>query len=199
VRRLHAGIFLLVVVLTTPPAAHADWYVTPFFGVTFARHANLGSDSSNREQALEEKKLTFGGSGLWLGSGVIGVEGEFSYVPSFFEGPSIALYSTSHVWSLTGNVVVAAPLRLTGLSLRPYVSGGPAMIRAKAEGLDLAFGFDRHLPGVNVGGGVIGLVSEKRGVRFDLRYFRAVERDETLPESITLNYWRANFGVVLKF
>jgi hypothetical protein len=200
VNRLRAGSLLLILLLTSARTARADWYLTPFVGVTFASHASLGSDSSNREGAIEDKKLSYAGSGLWLGGGILGLEGEFSLVPGFFQDPSISLYSTSHVWTLAGNVVVAAPLRLTGLSLRPYASGGPALIRARAEGLDSAFGFDRHRPGLNVGGGVIGLLSEKRGVRFDLRYFRTIERLNSVSEStITVDYWRMNFGVILKF
>jgi hypothetical protein len=54
---------------------------------------------------------------------------------------------------------------------------------------------------MNVGGGAIGFLTPNTGVRFDLRHFRSLERDDnelTGERRSLLSYWRATVGVVIR-
>ncbi len=56
----------------------------------------------------------------------------------------------------------------------------------------------------NTGGGVMGFFSDHFGVRGDLRYFRAfgLKFDELEDTGIgfdKFNFWRASFGLAIKF
>ena len=55
--------------------------------------------------------------------------------------------------------------------------------------------------GLQVGAGAIGLISERAGVRFDLRHFRALSRDTTLrgERASKLSFWRASVGFTLRY
>jgi opacity protein-like surface antigen len=102
-----------------------------------------------------------------------------------------------------GNAVVAAPLSWIGESLRPYASGGLGIMRTRVEDVFDIFSTDRNLLGVNVGGGAIGFLTERVGVRVDVRYFHSVsDLDERDPISIgdaELSFWRAHAAIVLKY
>jgi hypothetical protein len=62
---------------------------------------------------------------------------------------------------------------------------------------------------MNLGGGAVGFVSDRVGLRFDLRYFRNIrgvdpedlEVQVTLPVGapIRLRYWTISTGVVIKY
>ena len=55
--------------------------------------------------------------------------------------------------------------------------------------------------GMNIGGGAIGFISPRTGVRFEVRHFRSLDRDLNLltaePDS-QLSFWRATVGVVIR-
>jgi len=61
--------------------------------------------------------------------------------------------------------------------------------------------FSRNLSAFNVGGGVIGMLSRRTGVRWDLRYLRGIGSAEgggTLTGGAKLTYWRASMAVVIR-
>ena len=67
------------------------------------------------------------------------------------------------------------------------------------------FAYRLNLWGVNLGGGAVGFLSDRVGVRFDLRYFQNISSvpDEdlsllTLGDPLRLRYWTASFGVVFR-
>ena len=98
--------------------------------------------------------------------------------------------------------MVAAPLNLTRESLRPYASAGWGLMRATVE-IDpsMGLGYSRNLSAFNVGGGVIGMLSRRTGVRWDLRYLRGIGSAEgggTLTGGAKLTYWRASMAVVIR-
>ena len=119
--------------------------------------------AGSSDAADAAKKITWGGSVMWLGSGLLGFEGDLAITPGYFSGDAKFVQS-SRVTTLLGNVVVAAPLNLTRESLRPYASAGWGLMRAVSE-TDLPF--SRNLSAFNVGGGVIGMLSRRTGVRWD--------------------------------
>jgi hypothetical protein len=96
-------------------------------------------------------------------------------------------------------VVLAAPLHLTRESLRPYASAGWGLMRASANPLE-GLGYSRNLSAFNVGGGVIGMLSRRTGVRWDVRYLRGIGSSEgdTLTGGVHLSFWRASMGFVIR-
>lgn len=177
--------------------ARADWLITPFIGGSFAPETTF--------LVFEEgagRKLAFGGSVAWLSDGLVGLEAEFSHMPGFFEGDYVlGLVLTSRVTTLGGNVVLAAPLSMTRESLRPYLVGGVGLLQARSKHAGGLFPVDADLLGVTLGAGAIGLVSERTGVRFDLRHIKAgsgADGPFARPGVSRLSFWRATLGVVFR-
>jgi hypothetical protein len=178
--------------------ARADYLITPFVGSVFAGDTTLFDLDTG---AAAAKHWIFGGSAAWLSDQILGVEADFAMSPGFFENSSgIGLVQSSRVTTLTGDVLAALPLSVTRESLRPYVTGGFGLMRATAEDL-LALNESNNWPALQLGAGAIGLLSNRAGVRFDLRHLRALTRDINLRGERTskLSFWRATVGVTLRY
>jgi hypothetical protein len=71
------------------------------------------------------------------------------------------------------------------------------------SGADDFFDVDRNDFGVNAGGGIIVGVSDKVGIRGDIRYFRSIGDDEPDNEFDFdfggFSYWRATGGIAFTF
>ena len=191
----------------TPADGAADWYFTPFFGWDFGGNttvADLQYLGANRT------KITFGGSAA-LTFGIIGVEADYAFTPQFFLNPDPepapiqpAPVLGSHVQTITGNALLLAPLTWTRESLRPYLVGGLGWMDASANyaAANQTFPVNCNLTALNVGGGAIGLLSERAGLRFDFRRFRGIS--PTSPSCVSVssprvNLWRATVGVTLRY
>jgi hypothetical protein len=197
-----------------PSVAHADWYFMPFYGWDFKGTTTLVDlEYSGRNRT----KPTLGGS-VVLMSDILGIEGDYAFIPGFFQNPQCRrvdaaecatqgpVITDSHAQTLTGGVIVAAPLTWTRESLRPYVGAGIGWMGASSEyqppAVGELFSFDRHLIALSVGGGALGMFSERTGLRFDLRRFTNIDRDEpmgTEVESARLTFWRATVSFVLRY
>ena len=197
-----------------PPAAEADWYFMPFYGWDFKGTTTL---VDLEYLSRDRTKPTLGGSVLLMGD-ILGIEGDYAFVPGFFQNPQCrpvaaaecaalgSVISDSHVQTLTGGVIAAAPLTLTRESLRPYLAAGIGWIGASSEyqppAVGELFSFDRHLVALSVGGGAIGMFGDRTGMRFDLRRFTNIDREEprgTEVASARLSFWRATVGFVLRY
>ena len=196
IRRLAVALLLLV---WTPPAkAHADWLITPFLGTSFAGETTF--------LVFEEgagRKTVLGVSVALLGDGILGIEAEVAHLPRFFEGNDpLGLVLTSRVTTLNGNVMVAAPLALTRESLRPYLVGGLGLMQARSKNAAGLFPVEQDLLGLSLGAGALGFVTDRTGLRFDLRQFRAVTGSGG-PFARTgvsrLSFWRATAGVTIRY
>ncbi len=57
---------------------------------------------------------------------------------------------------------------------------------------------NENLLGYNVGGGAVGFITRHTGVRFDLRYYSSLSRNENSPAfgPAQLRYWTGAVGVV---
>ncbi len=190
--------------------ARADYLFIPFIGGTFggstAFLTGRFEDLTGQQGASGSQRLTFGGSVGWLSSGVLGIEGDFSYVPGIFQRnteraiPEGLIFDSS-VITLSGSVIAAVPRHVTGYSLRPYLIGGVGLIQTNFNYDDVFTTVDDNSPGFNVGGGAIGFLTQRTGVRFELRHFRTFEREvnplslEVLPR---LSFWRFTVGVVIR-
>src|SRR6185437_8063623 len=168
-----------VALAATPRNASADWTLTPFVGWNFGGSADVNNPAAgtNFNNSFEHK-IDYGVSIAGMGNGIFGGEFDFGYSPNFFETSAAVngfqFANNSNVTTLTGNLIVGAPVGGHGASIRPYAVGGVGLIRTKVQDIggifDVAskndFGFD-------VGGGVMGFFSQNVGIRGDVRYFRS--------------------------
>ena len=204
-----AAVFVMVSALTPQPAA-ADWVLTPFVGWNFGGSAgiNAGSARSNTSSTFE-RKIDYGASLAAMGNGVVGFEVDFGYSPNFFESGTAAngfqFTNDSNVTTLTGNIIIGAPIGGQGGSIRPYVIGGVGLIRTNVQDIGQVFSVhSKNDFGMDVGGGVMGFFSDNVGLRGDIRYFRGFRgtSDSDNVTGITLadfKFWRGSLGLSLKF
>lgn len=194
----------------TPTPAAAEWYFTPFFGWDVAANTTL---IDLEYLGANRTKVTVGGSAAVF-FGIIGVEADYAFAPRFFQNPDPPrdplnpnppvgpLVASSHLQTLTGNVILAAPLSWTQESLRPYLVGGAGWMDAASVDVIGDVPVNCNMTAFNIGGGAIGMLSNRAGLRFDLRRFRGIGR--TVPScpgisSPRLNLWRATVGFVLRY
>jgi hypothetical protein len=199
----HAVVLILTVVFASASAreARADFLITPFIGTEFG-----GKTASptllDLDLAAGARHWVFGGSAAWLSDQILGVEADIATVPGFLEqsGQMLSLISGSRVSTLSGNVLIAVPLAVSRDSLRPYALAGLGLIHA-ATADPVSLNDDHDWPGLQVGGGAIGLITRRAGVRFDLRHTRALSRGVNLrgERSSRLSFWRATVGVTLRY
>jgi opacity protein-like surface antigen len=187
----------LLVSCSCPAIAAADWLVSPYLGARFAGSTTffLGREGT------EDNKFTFGSSIGLLTDGVLGVEADIAFVPGFFEG-SESFVESSLVTTVMGNVLIAAPLGIAQYGLRPYVTGGAGLLRARGDAPPGPV-INSNLFGMNVGGGAIGPISPRSSLRFDLRYYRNLRGDVDATtvnrEDVELSFWRGTVGLTFRF
>jgi hypothetical protein len=190
-------LFLWVMVWIPPAYASADWILTPFIGL------KMGGDTNfvDLDQGAGATKLTLGGSVGLLGDGVLGVEADFGYSPRFFETATRGLVFRSAVTTLTGNVILTTPRELTRESLRPYFVGGLGLMRATIDYVAGVFQVDSNLLGLSVGGGAIGAITARTSLRFDVRHFKNISKEDVGVGFGTtrLGFWRLTAGLTLRY
>jgi hypothetical protein len=154
------------------------------------------------ELATEKRHWNVGGAVTLLGSGIFGAEVITAWTPGFFERDDLDFVKSSRTVSLMANVVVTTPRRWTEYSLRPFVSGGLGLMHVAQEEEDVTiFPFDLNMVGFNIGGGAIGFLSERTGLRFDLRYHSVLNPSDQGPiafEDVHLRYVTASVGIVFR-
>ncbi|HEY6359956.1 MAG TPA: hypothetical protein VIX63_02565 [Vicinamibacterales bacterium] len=191
----------------TPAGAAADWYFTPFFGWDFGANTTL---ADLQYIGASRTKVTFGGSAA-LTIGIVGVEADYAFIPQFFLNPDPEPSPIppppvlgSHVQTITGNVILLAPLTWTRESLRPYLVGGLGWMDASVTyaAAEEAIPVNCSLTALNVGGGAIGMLGDRAGLRFDFRRFRGISPTSSSCLSVSsprVNFWRASVGVTLRY
>jgi hypothetical protein len=198
-----------LLIAVSPVRASAEWQLTPFLGFSFRGDTNL-----TLADGVRERHWNFGGSVRLVGAGILGVESIFVYVPGHLESAQIDPIfggpppgndiTQSRSLGLMGNVVLTTPRGWNEYGLRPFVSGGLGLLHAfNNEG---RFPVRLNLLGYNVGGGAVGLLTERVGLRFDLRFYRTVPPGQEPTEGLTidsrrvrLRYWTGAVGVVFKY
>jgi hypothetical protein len=194
-------------VLAMPEPSAAEWQFTPFVGYTFKGATTL----FDFEAGAEQTHWHFGGAVTLLGDSPFGVEAYFVRTPGFFENDNVVCaietcVTASRTYAVMGNAVLAMPRSWNRYGLRPSLSGGLGLIHASLSRAQDPLPIDLNLLGMNLGGGATGFLSDRIGVRFDLRYFRNVQGpDEDELEfpvgipPIRLRYWTFSAGVVVKY
>jgi hypothetical protein len=193
---------LLVALLPRP--AVAEWQFVPMIGATFKGKTSL----LDLENATGKVHRHLGGSVSLLGGGIFGAEALVIYTPAFFESddpgfeipiPGDFVVTSSRTLAVMGNVVLTAPRRWTEYGLRPYMSGGLGLLHARTE--DGILPLYANLVGFNIGGGAIGFLTPRTGVRFDFRYVSSLHREEAVNEAFGrthLSYMTLSVGLVIR-
>jgi hypothetical protein len=204
-RSLHVGALLLLLAGGLPRAAWAEWQITPLIGFTFRGSTTLVSETDEFTPGAHNVHWNFGGSVALIGSWPIGVEALFLFTPGFLEREdAVQILQSSRTTALMGNLVLATPRSWNEYGLRPFVSGGFGLLRTSAEDPPANLWENPiNLFGFNIGGGAVGFITDRTGLRFDLRYFRHVRPAEAVPVisfgDIELSYWNAALGVVFRY
>jgi hypothetical protein len=173
-----------------------DRQIRPFIGATF------GGGTTFVELDRGKANLALGVSAAFLGE-VFGVEVDIADAPGFFESDDRHLVTGSRVTTLSGNVVVAAPHRLTEYSLRPYFVGGAGLMRVRTTTSLNVFNVSKLLPSFDVGVGVIGFMTDHMGVNWELRRFQSIGSNSG-GKGLSfgdeqLSFWRATMGVAVRY
>jgi hypothetical protein len=189
----------MVLALLASPALAADNQVRAFFGATFQGSTTF-VDLAN---AANKPNLVIGVSLVSLGD-VFGLDVELADAPGFFESGPQSLVLSSRVTTLSGNVVIAAPRRLTEYTLRPYFVGGAGLMRVHIDDVLSALPVSSVLPAFDVGGGVMGFLTNRVGVCWEIRRFQSLTRDTeqvglTFGEPERLSFWRASMGLAIRY
>jgi opacity protein-like surface antigen len=196
--------------MAAPATASADWVVTPFVGWNFGGSADVNTATAGTLFSNQfEHKIDYGVSVAQMGAGIIGWEADFGYSPNFFEtgnatNNAFDFTNDSNTTTLTGNVIVGAPLGGHGGSIRPYAVGGVGLIRTNVQD---AAGFFQDVTskndfGFDLGAGVMGYFAQNVGIRGDVRYFRSFNGSNDNPTGLGLSnfhFWRGSVGVSFKF
>jgi hypothetical protein len=176
----------------------ADRQMRPFIGATFGG----GTTFVDPENAVGDPNLAIGVGAMFLGE-VFGTEVEVADAPGFFEAGK-NLVRGSRVTTVTGNVVVAAPHRLTEYALRPYFVGGAGLMRIRTTTAFGVFDVSTVKPELDVGVGVVGFLTNTVGVCWDLRRFQSIGGATTGNGGISfgderLSFWRATMAVAIRY
>jgi opacity protein-like surface antigen len=152
-------------------------------GLTFSPFLGLGFAGD-----YENVPAAFGAA---LGYGMnpnVSVEGEVAFVPAGEQG--ILTQFDSSMFTLSGNVLYHF---IATEQFTPYLTAGIGMMNtdAEAEGTDLIEDDTRFGFAWNWGAGLKTAVSDRFGLRADLRYFNA--REDLAPD-----HWRMYGGVVIR-
>jgi hypothetical protein len=154
------------------------------------------------EYAAKRPSVFYGARALLLGE-VVGVEADFGDAPGYFQpgdpnlpGGPVVLHS--RVTTVTGNIIVAVPRRLTEYTLRPFFVGGAGFMRARAADFFGALPVSDTLPAIDVGAGVSGFLTNQIGLSWDVRHFRSVGGgDPNFGQQ--LSFWRAGMALAIRF
>lgn len=187
-----------LLVLCSARAAQAEWHFTPMAGFTMFGNTSV----FDAEDAANKRHFNLGGSVSLLGSGIFGAEAMTIWTPGFFQYGDADLIDSSRAITAMANVVLTTPRRWTEYGLRPFVSGGFGLMHARAASTENVFPINVNTPGYNIGGGAIGFLSERTGLRFDIRYHSTLNRmdDDDVPSigPEHLRYMTASIGLVFR-
>ena len=171
--------------------------IRPFIGATFG-----GGTTFVPNNAVGKPNPAIGASAVLLGE-VFGAEVDVADAPGFFESGDNNLVRGSRVTTISGNVIVAAPHRLTEYSLRPYVVGGAGLMRVRTTTASNVFDVSSVIPGLDVGVGAVGFLTNGIGVCWEVRRFQSVGSNTDSgglsfgPEH--LSFWRATMAVAIRY
>ena len=191
--------------LAVPSTAAAEWHITPMIGVTFAGRTTL----VDPQAGAEKRHGNVGAAVTLLGAGVFGAEVVGVFTPGFFQSDQSPLSDVkppaiegSRSVALMANAVVTTPRRWTEYGLRPFVSAGLGLLHtSQTQAVEALPPLRAAMAGYDIGGGAVGFLSARTGVRFDLRYYSTIRGTVQAGAAIgpaRLRYWTASVGLVVR-
>jgi hypothetical protein len=191
-----------ILFFAAPRPCSAEWQFAPFIGWTFKGNTTV----VDLEAAVPQVHWNVGGVVTLIGDSPFGVEGYFVRTPNFFDREEIAQVENSLTYAIMGNAVLATPRSWNRYGLRPYVSAGLGRLHVfNEDSREFIAPILLNLLGMNVGGGAVGFVSDRVGLRFDLRFFRNIRGVEPVGDPVSplgpvrIRYWTTSVGVVIKY
>ena len=147
--------------------------------------------------------MTLGASVALLGAGILGIEADVGHTPKFFEGDD-PLGLSSRAGSRPSAATCCSPRRWRSPANRcgHTWSGGLGLMQARSSNAASLFPLEEDRLGLSVGGGAIGFVSERTGLRFDVRHIKAISGpDGPFPRDgvSRLSFWRATAGLTIRY
>lgn len=181
-------ILLMAAALALLPAraAQAQWLLSPTVGTA---SGGLMTDGA---------KVTYGGQLGFLSEGPVGFEADYGYTAKVRGG-----HGHDNFRTFTVNVLVA-PAGWGSQKWRPYAAVGGGLIGAVGKIQHIfAFSSDEAQQAglVSAGGGLFGFVSNRFGVRLDVRYLRALlpPAEEAGGPTTPPHIVRVGGGLVIRF
>jgi hypothetical protein len=198
-RALRNPVVLMTGLLLLSARTYAeDRQIRPFVGATFGG----GTTFVDLDHVVGKANRAIGASAVFLGE-LFGAEIDVADAPGFFESDGKHLVFNSRVTTLSGNIVVAAPHRLTEYSLRPYFVGGGGLMRVSTTTASNVFDISTVIPAFDVGVGVVGFLTNRTGICWEIRRFQSVGSNTgTTGLSFgdeQLSFWRATMGVAIRY
>jgi hypothetical protein len=181
-RHLLTAAALLSVLAPIPVSADS------FFGVSFASVSPGRTDL----QTIDNGSTTFGATVGSGGGQPVSFEIDFGYTSQFLGSPTDSGRNT--LITIMPSLFAGPSIAVGGggQAIRPYISVGTGLIRNQAEN---DFGW-------NAAGGVIAFLSNRVGIRGDVRYFHTVNNtDSTNTILMTpggFHFWRGSLGIVVR-
>jgi hypothetical protein len=186
-----------MLVLCSPSTMFAEWQLRPFIGATFGG----GTTFVDLAGAAGSPKVVIGVNGVLRGN-IFGVDVDFGRAPGFFQSGDQSLVSGSSATTLTSNVIIGPPRRLTEYTLGPYFAVGAGLMHVRIDDFSGIFPISRTLPAMSIGGGANGFLSDRIGISWDLRYFRSLGNQDVLRGvslgQEELSFWRASMALVIR-
>lgn len=185
-----AAAFLLLVAVSRD--ASAQGFISPFLGTTLSSPSDAGSHTK------PGYGVAFGALGK-----VIGGETEIAYFPELLDNSANAI-AKNKIVTFSGNTLIGPTVG----RVKPYVGLGAGNLHLNVTSLSNVVlpntDFSKNYFTFNVGGGVIGFFTNHLGARGDLRYTRAfgIKIEDLATTGLSLdkfNFWRATFGLAVKF
>jgi len=163
----------------------------------------FGGDSGKEvSEAFDSREFNWGASIAFMGGGVFGFEGDFSFSPDFYGKTDVG---GSNVLTATGNLIIGIPFGgQQGFGIRPYGVVGAGLLTSKSDFGSGVAEIDETNVTWSAGGGVLLFFGTRAGIRFDARYFRTFDDLELLGIPIArspgkVDFTRASLGLVLRF
>jgi hypothetical protein len=194
---MRTGVSLVALLLLFAMPAAAEWQVKPFAALTFGGRTTF----VDLEKAAPRPHRMIGVTGVLIGE-VFGLDVDLGRASGFFHRGDQTLLLGSGVTTLTGDVIVAMPHRMTEYTLRPYFVVGAGMMRVRIDGLLGALRVASTRPAIDFGGGVTGFLTKRVGLSWEVRRFSTLGENQLQGASFGgehLSFWRADMAVAIRY
>jgi len=195
----------LLLLATLPSTLQADWFVTPYAGITVNTRA-VFSDAALQFENTFGVTPTFGASLTRTTQGWFDLEADVILAPGFFGNrtPDDGFqYGDNLLISAMGTVVVRPLKTGTWIGLSPFAAAGAGLFHTRIADPNDAFDASGNQLAFDAGGGVTRAIAGRLRLQVDARYFRTLQsrqpKDELDLAIHSLSFWRITAGIGFRF